>query len=186
MALKGAKWNVDPEEIPEDLKPAWRDLEFSKYVDAAQPLNKALKSSKPAIKTAAEKLVAPVNEKITQDLEAAAKSAGENRKSEAYEKYGEIAEQFAGYPAADSATLRRKEIAKDPAFKKELVAWKQLEKQQALLESPKPAVRDRARAAIQKMIDAQPDSAVAQQGRRLLGPPGGDPPAKGEKAQAQP
>jgi thiol-disulfide isomerase/thioredoxin len=186
LALKGAKWNVDPAGVPEDLKPAWRDLEFGKYTDAAQTLNKATKSSKPAIRTAAEKLVASVNDKITQELEAAAKAADENRKSEAYEQYGEIAAQFAGYPAAEPANVRRKEIAKDPTFKKELVALKQLDKQKALLESPKQAVRDRARAAIQKMIDAQPDSAVAQQGRKLLGPPGGEPPAKNDKPQPTP
>lgn len=177
MALKGAKWNVDPADVPEDLKPVWRNLEFGKYLDAAQPLSKALKSPKPALKAAAEKLVAPVNERITEQLEAATKSASENRKSEAYEKYGEIAAQFAGYPAAEPATARRKELAKDPELKKEMVALKQFEKQKALLDSPKPAVRERARAAIQKMIDAQPDGYVAQQGRKLLGPPGAAPPA---------
>jgi thiol-disulfide isomerase/thioredoxin len=186
LALKGAKWNVDPAEIPDELKSAWRDLEFAKYAEAAQPLNKSLKSSKPAIKAAAEKLVATVNEKITHELEAAAKAEEENRKSEAYGKYGEVVKQFAGYPAAEPANVRRKEIAKDPAFKKEMVALKQLEKQQALLESPKQAVRDRARAAIRKMIDAQPESAVAQQGRKLLGPPGGEPPAKDDKAESKP
>jgi len=178
LALKGAKWNVDPAEIPEELKPIWRELEFAKYSEAAQPLNKALKSTKPALKMAAEKLVATVNEKIQQELDAAAKAASDNRKTEAYDSYGDIAKQFAGYPAAEPANVRRKEIAKDPDFKKELISLKQLDKQRALLESPKQAVRDRARATIQKMIDAKPDSAVAQQGRRALGPSGGKPPAR--------
>ncbi|HEY2841481.1 MAG TPA: TlpA disulfide reductase family protein [Pirellulales bacterium] len=182
-ALKGAKWNVDPEEIPEDLKPVWRNLEFSNYADAASALNKALKSPKPALKAAAEKLAAPVNEKIAKDLAAAAKAASENRPSEAYDMYGAVAEQFAGFPAAEPATLRRKEISKDPAFKKELLGLKQLEKQRPLLDSPKPAVRDRARVAIQKMIDAQPEGAVAQAGRKLLGPPGPDAPTKREAAK---
>jgi thiol-disulfide isomerase/thioredoxin len=178
LALKGAKWNVDPAEIPDDLKPVWRDLEFAKFADAAQPLAKALKSSKPATKAAAEKLVAPVNERITAALDAAAKAVSEDRKSDAYEAYGEIAEQFAGYPAADPATARGKELAKDPDLKKEMVALKQLEKQKGLLDSPKQAVRDRARVAIQKMIDAHPNGAMAARGRKLLGPDAAPPDAK--------
>jgi len=170
-ALKGAKWNVDPAEVPPELRPAWRSLEFSKYSQAAPMLTKALKSSKPAIKTGAEKLSATVEERIERDLQAANKSADENHKLDAYQAYGEIAAEFAGYPAAEPAAARRRELAKDPAVKKELSALKQLEKLRPMLDSPKPAARERARVAIQKLIDSQPDSGVAQQARKLLGPP---------------
>ncbi len=175
-ALKGAKWSVNPAEIPPELKPVWHSLEFSQYGQAAPALTKALKSPKPTIKAGAEKLAATVNEKIERDLEVAAKSASENRKGEAYDKYGAIAQQYAGYPAAEPATARRRELAKDPALKKEMAGMKQLEKQRLLLDSPKPIIRERARAAIQKLIDAQPDSAVAQQGRKLLASSGTEAP----------
>jgi thiol-disulfide isomerase/thioredoxin len=167
-ALAGAKWNVDPAQIPSELKPLWRNLEFSHFADSRPALAKALGSRKPDIKKAAQALSDSVDERIERDLAAADKSKDEGHRLAAYERYGALVEKFPGYPAAAPGVSARRELAKDPALKKEMTTLKQFEKQRDLANSPKAAVRDKAIAAIQRIIDDQPDSEAARLGRELL------------------
>ena len=167
-ALEGAKWNVDPAKIPGDLRSLWRNLEFSHFADSRATLAKALASRKPDIKKAAQTLSDSVDERIERDLAAADKSKDGGHRLAAYERYGALVEKFPGYPAAAPAVAARRELAKDPALKKEMTALKQFEKQRDLANSPKPAVRDKALAAIQRIVDEQPDSEAARLGRELL------------------
>jgi hypothetical protein len=167
-ALEGARWNVDPANIPAELQPTWRNIEFGNYVDARPALTKALASRKSDVKAAAQRLADFVESKSDRQLSLASSSESQGHKLQAYERYGAIAERFAGYAAAEKATSARHELAKDPGLKKEIVSLKQFEKQRELANSPKPAVREKARAAIQKLIDADPTSEAARLGRELL------------------
>ncbi len=167
-ALTGAKWNVDPADMPADLLPAWRSLEFCRFTDARPAIAKGLTSRKPDLKAAAQKLSAFVESRSERDLEAAAKSAADGNKLRAYQRYTAAAETYAGYPAGDKAAAARRDLGKDPALRKEVTAMKQFAKQRELATSTKPAVREKARAAIQKIIDGQPDSEAARQGREFL------------------
>jgi len=167
-ALAGAKWNVDPDRIPAELLPAWRSVEFCQYAEARPALVKGLASRKEDVKAAAEKLSDFVESRSARDLAVAEASLSEGHKLRAYQRYGVIAEKFAGYSAAEQAAAARRELAKDPGLKKEIVSLKQFEKQRELVYSPKQAVREKARAAIQKLIDAEPASEAARLGRELL------------------
>jgi peroxiredoxin len=168
QALEGAKWNVDPEVIPAELHAAWLSIEYGNYVEAKPALTKAIASRKADIKAGAQKLSNFVETCSDKELNLAAKSESAGHKLQAYDRYGAIAERFAGYSAAEKATAARRDLAKDPALKKEITSLKQLEKQRGLANSAKPAVREKARAAIQKLIDEQPDSEAARLGRELL------------------
>ena len=167
-ALEGAKWNVDPAKIPGDLRSLWRNLEFSHFADSRATLAKALALRKPDIKKAAQTLSDSVDERIERNLAAADKSKDGGHRLAAYQRYRALVEKFPGYPAAAPAVAARRELAKDPALKKEMTALKQFEKQRNLANSPKPAVRDKALAAIQRIVDEQPDSEAARLGRELL------------------
>ena len=167
-ALKGAKWNVNPEDMTEDLMPAWREVEFRRFVEARPALTKALASRKPETKMAAQKLADYIQLQGERELGSAEQAASDGNKARAYARYSAATETFAGYEAGTKAAAARRELAKDPALKKELAALKQLDKQRELAASPKPAVREKARAAIQKLIDEQPDSEAARLGRELL------------------
>jgi thiol-disulfide isomerase/thioredoxin len=167
-ALEGAKWNVDPALIPAELHAAWRSIEFGNYTDARPTLTKALTSRKSDIKAAAQRLADFVASKSDRELSLAAKSESEGHTLRSYQRYGAIAERFAGYAAAEKATAARRELAKDPGLKKEIVSLKQFDKQRELANSSKPAVREKARTAIQKLIDADPTSEAARLGRDLL------------------
>ena len=165
QALAGAKWNVDPSDIPDDLKPAWRSIEFGDYAAAAPALAKIKSARKPEIKAAGQKLLDYVDQRIAGDLDAAKAEASPYR---AHEQHTAIAQRFAGYPAAEKATAARRALAGKPAYKKELAAMKLFERQQQLAASDKPAVRQRALAALQKLVDDAPDSEAARRAREVL------------------
>ncbi len=167
QALKGASWKVDPAAVPDDLKIAWRNIEFANYSKAATTLTKALASRSSDVKAAAEKLSDVVTSQATADLEAAAAVVGKS-KYRAHEQYTTIAERYNGFPAAKEAAAARRELVKDPALRAELAAVKAVEKQSPLVRSPSAPVRDRAVAAIQKIVTDHPESEAAVLGRRLL------------------
>jgi thiol-disulfide isomerase/thioredoxin len=171
QALEGAKWNVDPALLPADMHPVWRSIEFGNYVDARPGLTKALASRKNDIKAAAQRLSDFVASKSDRALALAANSASQGHALQAYQRYGTIAERFAGYPAGEKAVAARRELSKQPELNREIVALKRFEKQRELASSSKPAVRDKARAAIQKLVDADPTSEAARLGRELLQKP---------------
>ena len=165
QALAGAKWNLDPSEIPAELKPAWRSIEFGDYAAAAPALAKIKSARKPEVKAAGQKLLDYVDQRIASELDAAKVEASPYR---AHEQYTAIAQRFAGYPAADKATAARRALAGKPAFKKELAAMKLFQRQQQLAASDKPAVRQRALAALQRLVDDAPDSEAARRAREVL------------------
>ncbi len=86
QALAGAKWNVDPDGIPDDLMPAWRSLEFCQFAIARPAITKGLTSRKADVKAAAEKLSNFVQERGERDLAAADKSAAAGNKWRAYQR----------------------------------------------------------------------------------------------------
>lgn len=167
-ALKGASWNIDPSEVPAELWPTWRSIEFAQYAQAAPSLAKAKSSRKGEVKAAAQKLADLVAKRGAEAL-AAAKAAAEKSKFRGSEEYAAVADRFAGYAVAAEASAAQRELAKDPAYRQELTAIKQLDKQRRLFASPKPAVRERAAETIKKIIDDHPDSEAARQARELLG-----------------
>lgn len=167
QALEGARWKVDPAEMPDELRAAWRNIEFGNEAVAAAAVQKALGSRKLEIKAAAQKLLEVVADQAKTDMQAAQTEADQS-KYRAYERYGAIAERYAGYPVVAEANAARRELGGDPDLRQEIVAIKAIEKQRPLVASSKPAVRQRAIAAIQKIIEQHPASEAARVGRELL------------------
>lgn len=166
-ALEGAAWRVEPSEVPAELRGAWWNIELSQYAASAAAVTNAQGSRKRELKAAADKL-AQVVKKVSGDELDKARQALAADKLGAYLQFGEVAERFRGYPDADEAASARRELVKDPTLKKELTALKQLDKQRPLLESPKQAVRQRAAAAVEKLIEEHPNGELARQARALL------------------
>lgn len=166
-ALEGAAWRVEPGEIPAELRDAWWNIELSQYSASAAAVTKGLGSRKREIKAAAEKLQAAVTRAAEPGL-TAARGSQDDDKLGAYLQFGQVAERFQGYPLADEAADLRRNLAKDPELKKELSALKLLDKQRSLLESPKTAVRQRAVAALEKLIEDHPRGELARQARAML------------------
>lgn len=167
-ALEGAAWHVDPQDVPPELWPVWRSIEFGQYAPVAQALARARSSRQPDIKETAEKLTDVVGVQAGDAL-SAAESEAQQSKYRAHAQYATITDRFAGYPAADEANTAARRLMRDAEYRQELSALRQLEKQAANLNSPREAIRQRAIAAIERIIDEQPpESEPARVGRALL------------------
>ena len=83
-------------------------------------------------------------------------------KWEALKRYSDLAQQYAGSPAATEAMTQKTELAKDSAVKSEVAALKVLEANRSLITSPKETVRNRAVTNMKKLIDEHPDSEAAK------------------------
>ena len=165
-ALQGAAWRIDPATMPEELIPTWRNVELLQFSQAAKILKKSTTSADPKVKAAAKTLQDAVDEASKSQL-AAAQASLEIDKWEAFKQFDALGRKFVGYPVATEAQTARKELTKDPEVKTQLAALKTLDQNRALMNSPKPAVRNRAISNIQKLIADQPDSEAAKIAKSL-------------------
>lgn len=126
-ALAGAKWRVDPKEVPDSLKGAWQQIEFGSFLNSAAQLKKSSNSTKPDEKAAAEKLLAAVQTELDKDLAEAQTKYDAGDKWQAYKAYNRLAARFKGYELPSDVPTRVKELATDETVRLELAASKLLE-----------------------------------------------------------
>ena len=170
--LANASWNVDPSLIPADLQEAWLAIEFGNFPAAAKTLQRALKSKKEEIKTAADAL----NEFVQAKLEPSAKVAAEFREGEdyweAYKAYMALEAEYSGY-FDESIDIKAilKELKSEEIVKSESAALKQLQNASAIAaRSGFPKVVGR----LKKIIDKYPDTEAAATAQKLLTENGAD------------
>lgn len=168
QALQGAKWNVDPEGIPADLRPAWQAIEFGNFAAGAPAVSKGLKSGKAEVKEAAEKLNAYAQGLIEEQLDSAQKALADNDKFEAYRLYFAIKSDFKGFELPDDLDQTVRELYLDTTVKKELAAMKRLESAKMALSSPSEATRQKARKLLEALIKTDPDTRAGQEAQAIL------------------
>lgn len=126
-ALAGAKWRVEPAEVPASLKQAWVAVEFGNFAAAAPLVKKGMVAASAEIKQAATKLSEAVDAAATSELEAAQKLSTAGEKWLAYKCYQAVGERFVGYAAAATAETEMKALAADEQVQKQQVATKALD-----------------------------------------------------------
>ena len=167
-ALKDAKWNVDPKEVPEALNPAWYAVEFGNDAQAATVIKKSLTSNKADIKQGAEKLKAAVQTKIDALAADAKKALDAGKKYDAYAIYVDLADQFKGYDLPPEATSAHKELAKDAEVKAALLAKKSLDNAKRLLAGGKAPARKQAATMLKKVADDMAANSLGEEAKALL------------------
>lgn len=165
-ALTGAKWNVDPEGIPESLKPAWLAIEFNDFAPTAAIVKRAAGSRKEDEKAAAEKLTAYVEQKMRDEAALVKQLDSAGQAWRAYKGYQAFMERFKGYFAPDSAAARIRELAADEAVKSELVAAKLLENAKKM--SLNPRTRSSAVSRLKTLVEQHPDTDAGREAQQIL------------------
>ncbi len=165
-ALRNAKWKIEPNEIPSQLRTAWEAIEFGKYPDAALGLKKYL-NSKGALKEAAQKLNQFVMDDLNTHMDTAEKLLTNEKKWEAYKRYSLIPTKFKGFLVPADVATKIKELSADDAVKEELVAAKVLDmaKQSA---SKSASSRKGAIRQLQNLVKDHPSTEAAQEAEQLL------------------
>jgi hypothetical protein len=167
-ALVGAQWKVSPKGMPPTLRAAWSAVEFGNYAPAAPAIVRALKSSKPELKGAAEQLMAVVQPLLDAQLEEikAAEEAGDQWK--AYRGYATLQEQFKGYDVPVDAAKAMKGLSNAPAVKNELAAAKLYDAALKGEEGPPTPLSKRAQSILKKLVKEMPETEAGKKAETLL------------------
>ena len=164
-AMTTAGWNVDPTDIPDSLRGVWQAVEFGDFVSESRTLQRALKSKKPEIQTAAQSLNDYVQGKLTAMLEkaTAAKTAGDEWL--AYKTYEEFQYRFKGYETEVDVKAELNTLAESEVVESQLAAAKQLASAQ------KTASRsgiERVAKRLEKLIEKYPETEAALKAQGIL------------------
>src|SRR6185295_10788382 len=167
-ALEGAKWKVDPGIVTENLKSAWQNIEFGNSAAAAPVVKKSLASKKPEVKNAAEKLNAVIQADFDAQLAEAKHWLGKDQKWKAFQIYTALGQNYKGYDLPADAAETKKELASDPAIKREQTAFKTLDKIKKTLTSDRPGARKQAMATLEKLVKDKNAPAVGAEANDLI------------------
>ena len=167
-AAAGAKWNVDPKEIPDTLRQAWFAVEFGNYPAAAATLKKNLKSGKAEVKAGAEMLNTYVQQQLQRQLDTAKNSLDQQKPWEAYKIYSAIPEGFKGYELPDDVAAQIKSLAADEDVKRELAAVKAMNSVQKVLASSSASSQKRVASMLKKLVEDFPGTDAAKAAESLL------------------
>lgn len=168
QALSGAKWNVDPADLPDTLKPAWIAIEFGNVAAASRDIKRFLKSRKADEKAAAEKLNDYVTSAITAQYEAAQKADAAGETWKAYKGYVQLIEQYKGYDVPKEATTASRTLAKDEKVKAELLAQRQLQGAIKQLSSTSTFAQKRGVKTLEQIVANFSETDAAERAKAIL------------------
>ena len=163
-ALKDAKWNVDPKEVPDELQDAWYDIEFGNYAKVARVVNKESAKSGP-LQEAAEKLLAVVEKNLKEDYDVAKKHFRDKKKWDAYKQLIMIEEKYDGYKLPDAFEVGLSKLKGDETVKAEQKAMRSFDKANALLMRGK---LPQAKKSLERLISGSQGTEAATKAAELV------------------
>ena len=160
-AAESAAWNVDPTGLPPAVMPLWRMIEFGNFAAAAKPLSRLQNDRRPEMKTAAERLSGYVDEQLQSAIATADAAHDAGQKWDAYKRYTQITDRFAGHDLPDSIATRIDDLEKDATVKNEAAAQKQSQLIDKMIRSGK-ATPKRITALRKKLAEKYPGTEAVQ------------------------
>lgn len=162
-AAAGAKWKIEPTDMPQTLMPAWQAIELGDYVSAAPLVKKGLADKKPEVKEAAEKLNDYAQAELAKAIEGTKQLSGAGDKWAAYQACRAVADRFKGYDLPEDFKSTGRELSQDDDVKKQIAAATELEKIKKTLGSTSAMVRKKAATALDKFIETNPGTDAAKE-----------------------
>jgi peroxiredoxin len=167
-AVEGAKWKVEPTEVPDSLKSTWTAFEIGNYKGMAASLKKSQASSKAEVKEAAAKLMAAIQQEIDDQWALVKETQEGGNTFRAYELLTEHTDRFAGFELSKDVAALKKELSKDAKVKAGIAATKSLEGARKQLALGNPAIHKKAIATLEKIVADFPDTGLALQAKSLI------------------
>lgn len=166
-ALGGAKWKIDPAEVPETLKKAWRMFEFGRIGDAAPLVKQALAASDAKTKATAQKLEAVIKENIAKRLESAKAAVDAGDKWAGYKHYDAVATIYKDFPEARAAASELGKLRGDAKVSKEVQAKTMLDQIKTMLASPLKPQQEQGRQGLEALIVKFPDTEAGETAKTM-------------------
>jgi peroxiredoxin len=167
-ALEGAEWNIDPEEVPASLKSACLSVEFGNYPAAAGTVQKSLSSDDPAVKSAAEKLNAVIRKGVDSQFAQAQECLAKGKKWEAFQLCATLVDSYKGFELPPAVLETRTKLADDPTVKKELLAYRSLERIRNGMNNPRSTTRKQLVTSLEKLVKDRSDTIAGAEAKQLL------------------
>ena len=165
-ALEGAKWKVEPNTIPDSLKPMWLAVEIGNYKGIAANLKKSTSSPKPDIKDASTKLMEIVQKEIDDQMAKIKEAQEATNPYRAFELLNELTEHFNGFELPKDVATLKKDLPKDAKVKAGQAAVKVME--MARKQMGANGLKPKNKAALEKLIAEFPDTNLAKQAKALI------------------
>lgn len=156
-----ARWKIEPAEVPERYKDAWKAYEFGQLREAIGRL-KRLSPREDADKAFAEKINGMLNADADARMTEAAAAENAGDTWTAYKTYEGVDDDFPGFEQEAAARVKVRELAADEKVKTEKAAMKMLAKVKMLAASHYPAQKADAKKGAALLIKKYPDTEAAE------------------------
>lgn len=168
-ALSGARWRVEPAEVPAALRSAWLSVEFGNPAAAAAAIKKSLAAPQAEVKTAAAKLNEVVEGDMQQAAAAAKEQADAGDKWGAFKTYQAMAARFSGYDIPDEVRTHARELGADEQVKQELAGQKAVEAALKAAQTARtPAARRSVVTRLKRIANDFPGTEAAADAQKTL------------------
>ncbi|MEK6258456.1 MAG: TlpA disulfide reductase family protein [Planctomycetota bacterium] len=167
-ALVDAKWKLDPNDVPDSLKPTWIAIETGNYKGLAVSLKKSQVSGKPEAKEAAKKLMEIVQQELDDQVSAIKEAQASGNTWTAYQLCNQLSVRFAGFDLPKDIATLKKDLMKDAKVKAGQAALKSLDAARKLLSSGNPVLQKKAIASLEQVVTDFPDTDLSRLAQSLI------------------
>lgn len=167
-ALEGAGWNVDPENMPQELKSTWTQVEFGNFAAAAIGLKRYRRSNKAEVKDAVATLQGYVQNAMNEQIELAQTTEAGGDSWGAYKLLAEVQTRFKGYDVPADVNPDAARLKKIPEVANELAAKLKLDQAKKVGNVPSPAAQQRAFRMLKQITEDFPGTEAAGEASSFL------------------
>lgn len=166
-ALKKARWQIKPSKIPDELRSAWRSIEFGDFGAAGKDISEAMKSNDEEVKSAAKELKSAAMKALKRQANPAMKLARDGDFWPAYQEISRLCSTFESYDVPAKLVKAQKALEKKDQVKNELRADKKL--QAAIELGSNKRMISLAKKRLKAIIQDFPTTDAANTAREKLG-----------------
>lgn len=160
--LEKSRWKIDPKEIPDPLKKAWREFEFGDMSAALSALRPYASSSRDEIKKPFEMLYDAILESFKTRMGEAKRLEELGKHWQAYKLYGSMGERYKGLKELREARLAESRLRKHKAVQEEIKVFKLVEKALGKLKSNNIMHKLEAEKYLQAVARKYPDAEASR------------------------
>lgn len=166
--LENAKWSLNPDDVPSELKKAWRAAEFCQYDVAAKEIKRGLKSKDTEIKDAAARLEVDVLAKLKDKSNEAFALARKGDHWSAYQSVSRLCREFGDFELPKRLLSAKKKLEKMPEVKAELAAAKKLALAMRLANAGNKRKSAAAKKQLTAIVDDFPETEAGERAQSIL------------------
>ena len=164
-----AAWRIDPQDIPFELKAAWRAIECGHPSSGLAAIKKASKSSSETVSNAARSLLKAVEADIALEMKEASRLQNEHKRWPAWLAFDRMLLQYKGFEIPDEADNLKRSLALDPDVKLALASIKAFETAAKAAEKKNtPAGLKKLRDTIEIVLEKAPGSDAAARAETIF------------------